>query len=165
MDAALAKIARAPDDDESRYTAYPPKLQEPFRSRRFAVGEAMYKALGIPRDDRPARIAHVRRNFELFGAPVGLFFAIDERFEHPQFGHLGMFMMAIALVAESRGLATCMQEYWQHVQATTAAALPLPPNEKLISGMALGYADEDAAVNRFRSERAPVDEFATFQGF
>lgn len=165
IDAVKEKMARAPDEDESRYTAYPPKLQEPYRTRRFSVGEAMYRALGIPREDRPARLAHVARNFEFFGAPVGLFFAIDERFEHPQVGHLGMFMMAIALVAESKGLSTCMQEYWQHVQATAAAAIPLPPNEKLISGMALGYADETAPVNRFRSERAPVDEFARFEGF
>jgi hypothetical protein len=31
--------------------------------------------------------------------------------------------------------------------------------------MALGYADPKAPVNRFRSERATVDEFAQFRGF
>ncbi|MNC92240.1 Nitroreductase family protein [compost metagenome] len=74
-------------------------------------------------------------------------------------------MMAVALAAEAKGLSTCMQEYWQHVQRTVSEALRLPASEKLISGMALGYADETAPVNQFRSERAPVDEFARFEGF
>jgi hypothetical protein len=32
-------------------------------------------------------------------------------------------------------------------------------------GMALGYADRSAPVNSLRSERAPVEEFASFRGF
>jgi hypothetical protein len=31
--------------------------------------------------------------------------------------------------------------------------------------MALGHADRNAPVNKLRSDRAPVEEFATFQGF
>jgi hypothetical protein len=31
--------------------------------------------------------------------------------------------------------------------------------------MAIGYADPDAAVNTLETERAPLDEFATFMGF
>jgi nitroreductase len=163
--AVRARLAAEPALDETRYSGYPPKLHEPYRTRRYALGEAMYGLMGIPREDKPARLAHVARNFEFFGAPVGLFFAIDERFEHPQVGHLGMFMLAVALVAESMGLSTCMQEIWQRVQATTARALGLPGTEKLIAGMALGHADETAPVNRLRSERVPVEEFAVFEGF
>ena len=165
IDAVREKRDRAPGDDETRFEGYPPKLHEPYRTRRYTLGEAMYGLLGIPRSDRPARLAHLERNFAFFGAPVGLFFAIDERFEHPQVGHLGMFMMAVALAAEERGLSTCMQEIWQTVQRTVSGVLALPDTEKLIAGMALGYADETAAVNRLRSERADVDAFARFEGF
>jgi hypothetical protein len=31
--------------------------------------------------------------------------------------------------------------------------------------MALGYADKTAAVNSLRSDRAPVEEIASFRGF
>jgi nitroreductase len=165
IDGVRAKLEAEPDADESQFFGYPPKLHEPFRTRRFAVGEMLYRALGVPREDKVARRAHVARNFEFFGAPVGLFFAIDERFGAPQHGHLGMFMMSIALVAESYGLGTCMQEYWQQVQGTVAGLLGLPPSEKLISGMALGYPDEAAAVNQIRTPRDPVDVFARFEGF
>jgi hypothetical protein len=33
------------------------------------------------------------------------------------------------------------------------------------SGMALGYEDPDAPINRWRSPRAPLEAFATFSGF
>jgi hypothetical protein len=35
----------------------------------------------------------------------------------------------------------------------------------VICGMALGYADESHPINRLVTERAAVDEFATFDGF
>ena len=78
---------------------YPHDLWEPHRSRRFKVGEDMYALLGIPREDKFARLANMARNYAFFDAPVGLFFVIDERMGHGQWAHLGMFMQSIALVA------------------------------------------------------------------
>lgn len=155
-------IAQDPLADESEFRVYPERLWEPYRTRRFDVGEAMYALLGLPREDKPARLAHLLRNFEFFGAPVGLFFTLDRRFDKPQWAHLGMFMQSIALVALERGLATCMQEAWATRARTVAAALGAPDSEQLYCGMALGYADPDAPVNRLRSSRAALDDFVRF---
>jgi hypothetical protein len=35
----------------------------------------------------------------------------------------------------------------------------------IYSGMALGYADESAPINAWRSPRAPLDSYASFDGF
>jgi hypothetical protein len=35
----------------------------------------------------------------------------------------------------------------------------------IYSGMALGHADEAAAINGWRSPREPLDAFASFDGF
>ena len=43
-----------------------------------------------------------------------------------------------------------------------AAVLEVPEELQLYCGIAVGYKDPDAAINRWRTERAPVDEFATF---
>jgi nitroreductase len=155
-------IAANPLADESELQIYPPKLAEPWRARRFEVGEAMYELLGVPREDKPARLQHLLRNFEFFGAPAGLFFSLDRRFDKGQWAHLGMFMQTIALAAAEIGLATCMQEAWAARAKTVSAFLGLPEGEQLYCGMALGYADPDARVNALRSSRAEVDEFATF---
>lgn len=160
---ALAR-ANAPGQDDDK-PVYPANLWEPYRSRRFKVGEDMYALLGIGRDNKPARLMHLAQNFQFFGAPVGLFFVIDKGMGHGQWAHLGMFMQSIALAATERGLGTCMQEAWARMRAPLAEHFALPDDEMIYCGMALGYADMSKPVNTLRSDRASVDEFATFKGF
>ncbi len=165
IDLAQATLAANPRGEEGDRPIYPADLWEPHRSWRFKVGEDMYALLGIPREDKAARFGHLARNFRFFDAPVGLFFVIDRRMGHGQWAHLGMFMQTIALAAEARGVASCMQEAWGRVRETLAKHFALPETEMIYCGMALGYGDESAAVNSLRSDRATVDEFATFRGF
>jgi nitroreductase len=159
---ALAK-ANLPGDEGERLV-YPANLWEPYRSRRFKVGEDMYALLGIARDNKPARYMHLAQNFEFFGAPVGLFFIIDKAMGHGQWAHLGMFMQSVALAAVERGVANCMQEAWARLRTPLAAHFALGEHEMIYCGMALGYAT-DAPVNTLRSDRASVDEIAVFKGF
>jgi nitroreductase len=160
---ALAK-ANLPGDEGDRLI-YPPNLWEPYRTRRYKVGEDMYALLGIGRDNKPARLMHLVQNFEFFGAPVGLFFVIDKRMGHAQWAHLGMFMQCIALAAIERGVQSCMQEAWARVRTPLHAHFGLAEHDMIYCGMALGYADLTKPVNSLRSDRAPVDEFAVFKGF
>jgi nitroreductase len=151
--------------EEGEYPPYPANLWEPYRTRRFKNGEDMYALLDIPREDRAKRLQHFSRNYDLFDAPVGLFFVIDRRMGYAQWSHLGMFMHSVALAAVERGLSSCMQEAWARVRETLAKHFALPVEEMIVCGMALGYADETKPVNCLRSDRAEVDEFTTFRGF
>ena len=160
---ALAETGGKGEADE--FPIYPSGLGEPYRSRRFKVGEDMYALLGIPREDKPARFAWVARNYEFFGAPVGMFFVIDRSMGRGQWAHLGMFMQSIALAALEEGLSTCMQEAWGMARKSLHSHFGLDEREVIYCGMALGYPDTSAPVNTLRSERAPVDEFARFDGF
>jgi nitroreductase len=162
---AKERLATKPEGEVGPHPVYPEKLGEPYRSRRFKIGEDMYARLGIPRDDRAARLRWFARNYEFFGAPVGLFFVIDRAMGHGQWAHLGMFMQSLALAAEERGLATCMQESWAMLRDSLHAHFALDPSELIYCGMALGYADRAANVNALRSEREPVEAFATLYGF
>jgi len=92
------------------------------------------------------------QNYAFFGAPAGLFFSLDWRFDKGQWAHLGVFMQSIALAAMDKGLAICMQEAWSARAATVTKFLGLEENQPLYCGIAMGYADR----------RAPVDQFATF---
>lgn len=154
-----------PDGEDDEYPIYPPNLPEPWRSRRFRVGEDLYASLGIPREDKPARLAWLAQNFAWFGAPVGLFFITRRWFGHGQWAHMGMLMQSIALLAEEEGLATCMQEAWAKVRNTLHPHLALADDELLYCGMALGWPDREAPVNTWRSDRAALDEIAEFRGF
>lgn len=168
--AAVVELARrihdaqGPDESTEK-PVYPPNLWEPYRTRRYKLGEDMYALLGIPRSDRGARLARFERNYEMFGAPVELFFVIDERMGHAQWAHLGMFMQSIALAALERGVSSCMQEAWATLRHSLKAHFSLGEHEMIYCGMALGYADDTATVNSLRSDRAPVEDFASFRGW
>jgi nitroreductase len=158
-------VAKNPRGEEGNHKIYPDNLWEPYRTRRFKVGEDMYEKLGIGREDKASRFAHIARNYDFFGAPVGVFFAIDRGMGHGQWAHLGMLMQSVALAAIERGVSSCMQEAWARARETLAKHFGLPDNEMIYCGMALGYADDSAAVNALRSDRAPLEEIATFKGF
>jgi nitroreductase len=151
--------------EATEFHVYPPDIRDVHAARRRTGGEALYAALGIPHEDKPARWTQFLRNYELFGAPVGLFFSIDRGFDRPQWAHLGMFIQTIMLLAEERGLGTCAQESWAAVHGTVSRFLEVPPERMLYCGLALGYPDRDAPVNSFRTEREPVEGFAKFRGF
>jgi len=163
--ARTVRAAPGASSEEGSDPVYPPNLWEPYRSRRYKVGEDMYELLGLAREDRAARLAQVARNFEFFGAPVGIFFVIDRRMGRAQWAHLGMFMQSLALVAVERGLGSCMQEFWATLRESLHRHFGLPATDMIYCGMSLGFPDPSAPVNRLRSERAPVGDFATLRGF
>src|SRR5471030_1088865 len=51
-----------PKGEGTDYTIYPEPLTEPYRTRRFQVGEALYQSIRIPRDDKLARYRQYARN-------------------------------------------------------------------------------------------------------
>lgn len=158
------KMRANPRGEGAEYDVYPKELVDPYRSRRFQVGEDMYGTMGVTREDRPARLAWFARNYAFFGAPVGLFFCIDRRMGPPQWSDVGMFMQSFMLLAVERGLDTCPQEAWTVWHKTVAEHLRLPPELMLFSGMALGYRD-DHAVNTLYTQRDRFDAFAEMRGF
>ncbi len=149
----------------SEYELYPKDLGEPYRSRRFKCGEDLYKTIGVERENKMARLMQFSRNFEFFGAPVGVFFTIDRSLGKPQWAHLGMFIQTFMLLAVENGLATCAQEAWSALYKTTSRFLELPDNQILYCGMALGYEDVEQPINSLVTEREDIANFATLRGF
>ena len=158
-------MAANPRGEAESHPIYPAKLEEPYRSRRYKVGEDMYAILGITREDKFGRLGQMAQNFRFFGAPCAIFFVIDKNMGHGQWAHMGMLMQTICLVAQERGIATCMQEAWGMVRETLAKHFELLDTQMIYCGMALGYEDTAAPVNSLRTDRASLDEIAVFKGF
>ena len=163
--AVRAKMPTHPRGDGSEYDVYPAALWEPYRSRRFKCGEDLYATIGVARDDKFGRLLQFARNYEFFGAPVGMFFCLDRRMGPPQWSDVGMYMQSVMLLAREHGLHTCAQEAWSVWHCTVREFLRLPPELLLFAGMALGYRDESAPINQLRTDRAPLGEFAELCGF
>jgi nitroreductase len=160
-----ARFATNPSPDPLEYHVYPQELWEPHRTWRYRVGEQMYALVGIPREDKPARLRWFAHNYDFFGAPVALFCYIDKRMGPPQWSDLGMYLQTVMLLLRERGLDSCPQECWSIYNAFVRTFTDAPSELMLFCGMAIGYADPNAPVNKLETERAPLDEFTTFMGF
>jgi len=162
MQAFRQHMAGAERPTEMEYDVYPPKLWDPYRTRRFSVGEQMYATLGIEREDKAGRLAQFARNMDFFGAPASLFCFIDRGMGPPQWSDLGMFLQTFMLLAEEAGYQTCPQEAWSAAHTQVRSFTGAPEELMLFCGVAIGKANPDAAINSLVSERAPIEEFATF---
>jgi nitroreductase len=165
-DASMARFATHVESrsqaEEPAYAIYPANLKDPYRSSRFKMGEDMYALLGIPREDKAARLAHLARNFQFFDAPAAFFCFVDKIMGPPQWSDLGMFLQSFMLLAEEAGLSTCPQEAWANKAETVSSFLHPPSELTLFCGMAIGYANTQAPVNKLVTEREPLERWATF---
>ena len=168
-DAVSAAVLAVFDADETghrhevRY--YPEEFFEPYLSRRRKVGWDLYGTLGIARGESAKMKAQHRRNFEFFGAPVGLMFTIHRRLATGSWLDYGMFLENIMIAAREQGLDTCAQAAWTHYHKAIRPVLGMDPDEVLVCGMALGFADRAAAVNTLVTERTPSASFMDWRGF
>jgi nitroreductase len=160
----LARVPAAPGGEPSEYDIYPKALPARNKAYRFEVGEDLYGALGIPRENKLARLMWFARNFQFFGAPLALFCSVDRAMGPPQWSDLGMFLQTVMLLLREEGLDSCAQECWAVYPETVRTFLDLPPERMLFCGMAIGVVDAADPANAVRTRRAPVDAFTTFRG-
>ncbi len=143
----------------------PDPLPERCQPKQEEFGARYYGALGIEKGDVVARSLATGRNFDFFGAPVGMIFTIDTRLKKYSWLDYGLFLQNIMIAARARGLDTCAQVSFARYHRVIADHLELEPDHEVVCGMSLGYAQEDAVVNRLDMPRDPVDRFARFAGF
>ena len=146
---------------EAEYAIYPKDLTSPYRDSRFKVGEDMYALLGIGRDNKPARLAHLARNFSFFDA-CRFFLFCRQTNGAPSVVRFGMFLQTFMLLAEESGLSTCAQEAWANRPVSVAEFVGADSELMLFCGMAIGYRDDSKPVNQLVADRAPLDTWANF---
>lgn len=144
--------------------SYPVGLWEPYRSRRFENGEDLYRSLNIGREDKAARLEQLAKNAQMFGAPVGIFIAVEERMGYAQWIDLGIYLQSFMLLAAEQGLATCAQGFWRMYSDMLIEQLALPAGYQIAFGVALGYEDASAPINQWQSSRADSQEWLSLQG-
>lgn len=144
------------------YAYYPIEWKSPFIDRRRKVGWDLYALLGLTRENKVGMAAQHGKNYDFFGAPVGLIFTIDRVMAQGSWLDYGMFLQSVMVAARGRGLDTCPQAAFTQYHRVIAAQLALPDHEMVVCGMALGYADMSKVENTLVTERMALDEFVKF---
>ncbi len=160
-DALRATPALAAEYREE-YDYYPEKWVSPYIERRRENGWGLYGLLGITKGDKDKMHAQHQRNFKFFDAPVGLMFTLDRVMGRGSLMDYGMFLQNIMVSARGHGLHTCPQAAWNGFANIILPHIGAGEGEMLVCGMSLGYADEAALVNTFRTPRVPASEFTTW---
>jgi nitroreductase len=161
----LADHDENPEREEREFEYYPTDWYEPYLGRRRACGWGLYGSLGIERGQKERMHAQRARNYLFFDAPVGLIFTIERRLNTGSWMDLGMFMQNVMLSARGQGLHTCPQAAFANYHKIIRRHLPVPDEEIVVCGMALGYRDPEAAENIWRTDRDPVAGFTRWLGF
>jgi nitroreductase len=157
-DAIRANPALASEYREA-YDYYPEKWVSPYIDRRRENGWGLYGLLGIGKADKDKMHLQHQRNYRFFDAPVGLMFTIDQVMGRGSLVDMGMFLQNIMVAARGQGLHTCPQAAWNGFANIILPHIGAAPEEMLVCGMALGYADESALVNTFHTPRVAPEAF------
>lgn len=138
---------------------FPPK----WHDRVAQIGKSCLDAECIEREDRDGRNKYYADMFTLFGAPAMLLFMLDDQLNLP-YGmmDLGIFMSGVCLLAREKGLGTLVLSTVVRYPDMFRSLLPIPENKRVVMGMAMGYADEDAPINQFERKRIELDEFISW---
>jgi len=100
---------------------------------------------------------------EFFGAPCLLFFAVERGLatDYVLFDS-GLIVQSVCLAAHSKGLGTCIMAMAVRDPDTLREILPGAADKPFVIGVALGYPDDEAIVNRFERSRAPLEELVSW---
>ena len=141
------------------YDYYPSKWVSPYIERRRECGFGLYGVLGIGKGEKDKMHLQHLQNFRFFGAPVGLIFTLDKVMGRGSLLDYGMFLQNVMVAARARGLHTCPQAAWNTFSKIIYKHVGAGEKEMMVCGMSLGYADESALVNTFKTTRVDASSF------
>jgi nitroreductase len=155
----LAAQAKAKPD-----VATPGKFPAKWHERVLQIGMSCMDAERIGKEDKAKKNKYFTDMFTLFGAPVMLLFLVDQQLDLSYaMLDLGSFITSVCLVAKEKGLGTLIVSTSIHFPDLSRSLFQIPEDKRIVIGVAMGYADETAAINRFERKRVPVSDFVTWR--
>ena len=127
------------------------------RSREH--GARRLSTLGLARDDAEGREKLRLMNFEFYGAPCAVFLFMDGSLGEWSIFDMGLFSQNLILAAHSLGVASCLQASVTNYAPEIKKFLGIAESKKLVICIALGYPNEKAVLNTYRSIKQKPDAF------
>lgn len=137
----------------------PQRWPEVIAQRLKEHGAKRFRTLGIDRANQEQREQLRLANYEFYGAPCVLFLFIDSSLSTWSIFDMGLFAQNILLISHSLGLGSCLQAILVNYPQAVRTFLGLPSTKLLVIGISIGYLDEEALINTYRSDRINPDDF------
>ncbi len=119
------------------------QLPDAFQHYRQELGEQVYGAMGIAREDKASRELAVLHNYEFFGAPLVGIVCMNRELGDADALSVGIYLQTLMLSLTARGLGTCAQVSLAAYPEVIRSELNIPPELSILCGLAVGYTDPD----------------------
>ena len=93
-----------------------------------------------------------------YGAPTAVIISIDQVFYSARLMDIGVLVGYLVLAAHGLGLSTCPIGLITAFDEDIKEELNISDEKQVVIGIAVGYGDPDAPINRGRSERVPLQD-------
>jgi nitroreductase len=93
-----------------------------------------------------------------YGAPTAVIIMLDEVFSSARLTDIGIVVGYFVLAAHALGLGTCPIGLITAFDDEIKEELSMPEEKQVVIGIAVGYRDPDAPVNKPKSSRVPVSD-------
>ena len=136
---------------------FPIEYPTPYKEHRIACGAALYKAIGVTREDKAGRYDAWLRNYAFFDAPHVAIVASDRRLGPYAYVDVGVWLGYVLTGCAALGLATCPLASVAAYPATLRAELPIADTDVILFGIAIGHPSQGAPANECRTTRDPIE--------
>jgi len=156
-DRAFAQEARNADIPYPEWTG-------PYKDRRRQLGHKLYEYMGIGREDVEKQLNWFVGMYRFFDAPNAIYITADKYVSDWAIMNVGLVAQTISLAALHYGLGSIMLAAGVSYPDTVRQKLNIPESKKILISIAIGYPEEGARVNKFRTERVPLSEICSWHG-
>jgi nitroreductase len=137
----------------------PATFPDDYKNRYMACAAGLFGTMGIAREDKAGRMAHMVNMSRAFGAPVIIYVIFNGELPVPYtMLDMGLIIHGICLAAHAQGLGSCIEAQLALYPDLVRRHLNLSPTHKIVVGIALGYPDPEAPANAFRTDREPLEK-------
>lgn len=156
---------RIPGSDSSYDVPPPGPYTGVHAARRKESGLALYRSVGVGRDDPDARARQAWQNFTFFGAPHVAILTSDAAIGPYGLVDCGGWLSTFLLAATEAGVATIAQAAIAAYAPLVREFFALPEHRHIICAVSFGRPSSGHPANGFRTTRAPLEEIADMRGF
>ena len=138
----------------------PPK-PEYIQERMNIITRERLELLGLDPDDPESKKVFTEWRSRLFGVPVLIVICMDKTLS----SHLdiGLFIQTICLAAQDYGIDSFIAGGFVSQPDVLRQELEIPDTLDIITGVGLGYPDQDSIINTYRSPRRPIQEVVRYR--
>lgn len=132
------------------------------RRLQIECAVALYKEMGIARDDAAGRMRAFAKNFEFFDAPHVAIVCMDRKYGVRVALDVGAWLQTFLLALTARGIGSVPQASLCTYPGIVRRELGIPDDQRILCGVSFGYEDATVPANRTRQTREPLEKNVRF---